>query len=86
MVASAMEQMIAEEYPRPGDRLPQEVGLAERFGISRIVIREAVKIPEDRGLVQVRAGRGTCTASFSREGQGIALAAVPRSTRARRGL
>jgi len=62
-----MEQLIAEEYPRPGDRLPREAELAERFGVSRIVIREAVKILEDRGLVQVRAGRGTCTVSPSPE-------------------
>lgn len=63
----ALERMIAEEFPRPGDRLPKEAELADRFGVSRIVIREAMKVLEDRGLVEVRAGRGTCTVSPSPE-------------------
>jgi GntR family transcriptional repressor for pyruvate dehydrogenase complex len=53
--------MISDEFPGPGRLLPKEVELGERFGVSRIVIREAMKILEDRGLVEVRAGRGTCT-------------------------
>ncbi len=53
--------MITEEYPVPGSRLPKEVELADRFQVSRIVIREAMKILEDRGVVEVRAGRGTLT-------------------------
>ncbi len=60
-VVAALEQTIAETYPRPGERLPPEAELAGRFGVSRIVIREAMKILEDRGLVEVHAGRGTRT-------------------------
>src|SRR5579863_4440256 len=56
-----IERMIAEEYPVPGSRLPKEVELADRFQVSRIVIREAMKMLEDRGVVEVRAGRGTLT-------------------------
>ena len=59
--------MIAEEYPAPGSRLPKEVDLADRFQVSRIVIREAMKILEDRGVVEVRAGRGTLTVAPSPE-------------------
>lgn len=62
---SAIEAMIAEEFPLPGRRLPKEAELADRFAVSRMVIREAMKILEDRGLVEVRAGRGTCTVSPS---------------------
>lgn len=58
-----MERMIQEEYRGPGLRLPKEAELAERFRVSRIVIREAMKVLEDRGLVEVRAGRGTLTAA-----------------------
>ncbi len=58
-----MQQLIAKEYPAPGLRLPKESELAERFQVSRIVIREAMKILEDRGVVEVRAGRGTVTLS-----------------------
>jgi DNA-binding FadR family transcriptional regulator len=53
-----IENMIAEGF-RPGMLLPTEDELAERFSVSRIVIREAMKILEDRGVVKVQAGRGT---------------------------
>lgn len=56
-----IQRMIAEEYREPGSRLPKETELADRFRVSRIVIREAMKILEDRGAVEVRAGRGTRT-------------------------
>jgi DNA-binding FadR family transcriptional regulator len=60
-VVSELERMIAEQYPQPGQRVPKEADLAERFQVSRVVIREAMKILEDRGVVEVRAGRGTVT-------------------------
>jgi GntR family transcriptional repressor for pyruvate dehydrogenase complex len=66
-VVAELEKMISDEFPGPGRLLPKEVELGERFGVSRIVIREAMKILEDRGLVEVRAGRGTCTLSPSPE-------------------
>ena len=60
-VVAELERMIAEEYPNGGERLPKEIELAERFRVSRIVIREAMKLLEERGLVKVRAGSGTYT-------------------------
>lgn len=60
-----IQRMITEEYPSPGSRLPKEVELADRLQVSRIVIREAMKILEDRGVVDVRAGRGTLTVAPS---------------------
>jgi len=60
-VLNELERMIAEEHPKPGSRLPKEAELADRFHVSRIVVREAMKILEDRGMVEVRAGRGTLT-------------------------
>lgn len=60
-VLQEMQRLIIEDYPTPGSRLPKEAELAERFQVSRIVIREAMKILEDRGMVEVRAGRGTLT-------------------------
>ena len=61
LVLREVQRLIAEEYPEPGSRLPKEAELAERFHVSRIVVREAMKILEDRGFVEVRAGRGTLT-------------------------
>ncbi|MBN9619191.1 MAG: FadR family transcriptional regulator, partial [Actinobacteria bacterium] len=41
-----------------GDRLPPERELAERFGVSRVTLREAIKALRDAGLVESRRGRG----------------------------
>lgn len=60
-VVAELERAIIEEFPEPGTRLPKEAELADRFHVSRIVIREAMKILEERGVVEVRAGRGTMT-------------------------
>lgn len=62
-VLQEMQRLIMEEYPTPGSRLPKEADLADRFQVSRVVIREAMKVLEDRGMVEVRAGRGTLTLS-----------------------
>ena len=44
---------------QPGDVLPPEGTLSQRFGVSRTVIRESVKRVEEKGLVIVAQGRGT---------------------------
>jgi DNA-binding FadR family transcriptional regulator len=64
-VVAEVQRMIVEEYATPGSRLPKEAELADRFQVSRIVVREAMKILEDRGVVEVRAGRGTVTVAPS---------------------
>jgi GntR family galactonate operon transcriptional repressor len=43
----------------PGEVLPPEGVLSQRFGVSRTVIRESVKRIEEKGLVVVAQGRGT---------------------------
>ena len=42
-----------------GEVLPTEPTLCDEFGFSRTVIREALKLLEERGLVRVEQGRGT---------------------------
>jgi DNA-binding FadR family transcriptional regulator len=42
-----------------GEVLPTEPALCEQFGFSRTVIREGLKLLEERGLVRVEQGRGT---------------------------
>ena len=42
-----------------GSLLPTEPALCEAFGFSRTVIREALKLLQQRGLVRVEQGRGT---------------------------
>jgi len=47
---------IFQRARRPGDRLPHERALAEQFGIGRAAVREALRVLEIQGLVQVRHG------------------------------
>jgi DNA-binding FadR family transcriptional regulator len=49
---------VKGQYPS-GTTLPPEQALCESFSVSRTVVREAVKILQEKGLVQVRRGSGT---------------------------
>jgi DNA-binding FadR family transcriptional regulator len=61
--ASVVVEELANEIIRgafsEGEVLPTEPVLCEQFGFSRTVIREALKMLEERGLVRVEQGRGT---------------------------
>lgn len=58
-IAESLEGDIRRGQPGPGDRLPTEAALAERFGVNRHTVRRAVAALQDRGLVTVAQGRGT---------------------------
>lgn len=58
-VAFQIEQLINDRELHPGDRLPAERDLGDAFGVSRTVIREAVRALAAKGLVEVRPGGGT---------------------------
>jgi GntR family transcriptional repressor for pyruvate dehydrogenase complex len=57
-VAALAGEIVAGRRP-PGSALPHEVELAERFGFSRGVAREALRALEERGLATVRHGSKT---------------------------
>src|SRR6266545_3035987 len=57
-VASMMLETILSRRLRPGDRLPSERELGEQFGVSRTVIREAVRALVTKGVIEVRSGSG----------------------------
>lgn len=50
---------------QPGDLLPTEQALVEMLGVSRNVLREAIKSMELMGLVSAQAGRGTVLKDFN---------------------
>lgn len=58
-IEQALEAEIASEGLAPGDRLPTEHALAERFGVNRHTVRQALGALEERGVVRVEQGRGT---------------------------
>jgi GntR family transcriptional repressor for pyruvate dehydrogenase complex len=54
-----IEALISVSQLRPGDRLPTERELAHKFGVSRTVVREAVRALAAKGLLEVKRGSGT---------------------------
>lgn len=58
-IVQQIEESILKGTLRPGDQLPAERDLASQFGVSRTAIREAVKVLQEKGLVEARAGKGT---------------------------
>lgn len=50
-----------------GDQLPNERALAEKFGVSRTVIREALRALVARGIIEVRPGQGTFVVDATRD-------------------
>ena len=57
-IALQIESLIRSERLRPGARLPGERELAERLGVSRPSLREALIALETAGLIEVRPGGG----------------------------
>jgi GntR family transcriptional repressor for pyruvate dehydrogenase complex len=58
-VVSRIELLITSGELERGDQLPNERNLAEQFGVSRTVVREALKTLVNKGLVEVRTGQGS---------------------------
>lgn len=64
LVVRRLEDLILEGTLRSGDRLPGERDLAQRLGVSRPVLRDALKRLEDAGLLIGRHGDGTFVADL----------------------
>jgi DNA-binding FadR family transcriptional regulator len=58
VVAHLVDRVVSGVYA-VGSSLPTEPQLCEEFGISRTVVRESIKLLEDKGMVQATRGRGT---------------------------
>jgi GntR family transcriptional repressor for pyruvate dehydrogenase complex len=55
-IVDQIRQLMRQGQLRPGDRLPAERDLCERFGVSRVTVREALRMLESSGLVEIRVG------------------------------
>lgn len=58
-VEDVLVSEIARGVLEPGDLLPSEDQLLTRFAVSRITVRRAVRSLIQRGMVEIRRGRGT---------------------------
>ena len=57
-IADELLKGINSEVWRPGDRLPTQEQLANRFDVSRATVKEALKLLGGKGLIVTRQGRG----------------------------
>jgi GntR family transcriptional repressor for pyruvate dehydrogenase complex len=58
-IVQQIEESVLSGSLKPGDQLPAERDLAQRLGVSRTAVREAVKTLREKGLVEAYSGRGT---------------------------
>jgi GntR family transcriptional repressor for pyruvate dehydrogenase complex len=59
LVAGKLRRMVIDGQLKDGDFLPNETELSEQFHVSRPTLREAVRLLESDGLVEVRRGSRT---------------------------
>jgi len=64
-VLHGLRRMIERGEIREGERIPTERVLAERFGVSRTCVREALGALKLSGVIQARPGAGTYLAKAS---------------------
>jgi GntR family transcriptional repressor for pyruvate dehydrogenase complex len=56
IIVEQIRALVRDGRLKPGDRLPSERDLCERFGVSRVTVREALRILEAIGIVAIRVG------------------------------
>lgn len=61
-VTDSVLQMITSNALKPGERLPSERDLGIKFGVSRTVVREALRSLAAKGVLDVRSGSGAVVA------------------------
>ena len=57
-VTDRLLEYIEAQHLQPGDLLPSETSLVTSFGVSRPVIREALKSLEGKGIIEIVNGKG----------------------------
>ncbi|WP_214110848.1 FadR/GntR family transcriptional regulator [Acrocarpospora catenulata] len=56
IIVDQVKALLRQGRLKPGDRLPSERELCERFGVSRVTVREALRVLEAGGLIEIRVG------------------------------
>jgi GntR family transcriptional regulator len=58
-LVNILRHSMAAGILRPGDQLPSEAQLCERYGVSPMTVRRAINMLVDQGIVTAEQGRGT---------------------------
>lgn len=66
-VSSQIQELILSGELLPGDKLPSQRDLAASLGVSPVVVREAIKVLEERGLLEARVGSGTYVSELTHQ-------------------
>jgi DNA-binding transcriptional regulator YhcF (GntR family) len=77
-VANALRAAILTRKLAPGEKLPSGNELAQRYGVARMTVQQAIRLLRDEGLVVSRQGSGV----FVRERTARAIALRPHVERA----
>jgi GntR family transcriptional repressor for pyruvate dehydrogenase complex len=76
VIVNQIKLLMREGKLANGDRLPSERDLCKRFGVSRVTVREALRVLEGSGLIEIRVGaRGgsfVSSPTMERLGEGLA--------------
>ncbi len=67
IIADKIHQDILNGKLKPGDRLPPHELLCERWGVSRVTLREALKKLETKDLIEIHQGRGTYVRDYNKD-------------------
>ena len=58
-VVNNIEEYIREEKIAPGEKLPTEMEFCDRLAVGRGTLREALRVLQGTGIVEIKPGRGT---------------------------
>lgn len=70
-IAHRIEQLIVEGTIAPLKKIPSERQLAQKFGVSRAVIREALRELQGRGMIETHHGQGSFASALVPETKAI---------------
>jgi GntR family transcriptional repressor for pyruvate dehydrogenase complex len=75
-VAEQIRRLIGSGALKPGDLLPPERELAEKLGVGRSSVRDAVRTLEVMGILEPQQGHGTVVRDLSADALVVPLASV----------
>jgi GntR family transcriptional repressor for pyruvate dehydrogenase complex len=65
IIIRQLKQLISDGHLKPGDRLPAERVLAEKFGVGRTYVRDAIRKLEFYGMLKTSPQSGTYVSAYS---------------------